>query len=111
MKPLGQRTYLAAKAKGDNSMSVKAGYTITTNVYVCRGPGRHGEGCACLNPECLYRRSPRLETVVDIQDPSITSRGSGPVATDVDAYDILNTLRGIGLTSLTSKTPNGPKPS
>jgi hypothetical protein len=36
--PLGHRTYLAAKAKGDNSMFGKAGADETTKASACRDP-------------------------------------------------------------------------
>jgi len=64
--PLGHRTYLATKVKGENSMFGKAGCSETTKRYARRDPD--GTVKAALpEPKCPYCKGHRLDKVVDIQ--------------------------------------------
>ena len=66
MRPLGHRTYLAAKAKGDQSMFGKARCSETTKRYARRDPD--GMVNAVLRePKCPYCKERRLGKVVDAQ--------------------------------------------
>jgi hypothetical protein len=62
--PLGHRTHLAAKAKGDNSMFGKSENDETTKSFVWRGPD--GMVNARLHePKCPIRNSTGSATVVN----------------------------------------------
>jgi hypothetical protein len=65
--PLGHRTYLAAKAKGESSMFGKAGYSETTKLYARRGPDGMAKA-RLLEPKCPLRISTGSDRVVDIRE-------------------------------------------
>src|SRR5262249_52335373 len=64
--PLGHRTYLATKVKGENSMFGKAGRSETTKRYARRDPD--GTVKATLpEPKCQYGKGRRLDKRDDSQ--------------------------------------------
>ena len=68
MIPLGHRTHLAAKAKGDNSMFGKAGCRETTERHVGRGPDATVKA-KLLEPKYPLCQQPSSDTVADIRGP------------------------------------------
>ena len=66
MRPLGHRTYLAAKAKGESSMSGKARRSETTKRPARRDPDGMVKA-VLLEPKCPYCKERRLGKVVDAQ--------------------------------------------
>ena len=77
MIPLGHRTYLDAKAKGESSMFEKAGRPKTIKGHARRDPD--GMVKAKLpEPQWPFCKSTRLDTMVKIQTSQvIISQGSG----------------------------------
>ena len=77
MIPLGHRTYLKAKAGGENSMSGKAGNRETINRLARRDPDDrvNAQQQEAKYPHCKYHD---LETMVDIQGPQKPGPMTGP---------------------------------
>jgi hypothetical protein len=75
--PLGHRTYLKAKAGGENSRSGKAGSRETINRLARRDPDDpvHAKQHEAKYPHCKY---PNLETMVDIQGSQKPGQRTGP---------------------------------
>ena len=81
MIPLGHRTYLATKVKGDNSMFGKAGCRETINRHARQDP----DGTVKARPlEAKYPncKCHNLDTMVDIQGSQTTGRDIHPVQGD-----------------------------
>jgi hypothetical protein len=66
--PMGHRTYLKAKAGGDNSMFGKAGRTETVEVRAGRGPDGMVKP-TLVEPQCPNCKQYRSDTTVDIRRP------------------------------------------
>jgi hypothetical protein len=66
--PMGHRTYLKAKAGGDNSMFGKAGRTETVKVRAGRGPDGMVKPTPA-EPQCPNCKQYRSDTTVDIRRP------------------------------------------
>jgi hypothetical protein len=64
--PLGQRTYLNAKVRGDNSMSEKPRYIETIKMYARQDPDGMVKA-KLLEPQWPICKLIRLDTMVDIQ--------------------------------------------
>src|SRR5262249_9248 len=85
VKPLGRRTYLEAKAEGENSMSGKAGRGETTKPHARRGPDSMGKA-RLLEPQCPPRKRAEPDTVGNIRyspdpwSPWRTIQGGSPTA-------------------------------
>ena len=65
---MGHRTYLKAKAGGDNSMFGKAGRTETVEVRAGRGPDGMVKA-TLVEPQCPNCKQYRSDTTVDIRRP------------------------------------------
>ena len=71
VRPLGHRTYLKAKAGGENSMFGKVGSNEATKRLADRGP----DGMVKARPpepRCPFCKVTGSETVDDIRGPKIT---------------------------------------
>ena len=64
--PLGHRTHLATKVKGETSMFGKAGSRETTKLLAGRGPDGTVKA-RLLEPQCPICKERRPETVVNIR--------------------------------------------
>lgn len=94
MRPLGHRTYLAAKAKGDNSMFGKAGSDETTKSLAGRDPDGMVKA-RLLEPKCPLCISTGLDTVGNIQRSHEPSCDCRLERRDEVVVLLPNTLRGI----------------
>jgi DNA-binding XRE family transcriptional regulator len=69
VRPMGHRTYLKAKARGDNSMFGKAGRTETVEVRAGRSPDGMVKPTP-VEPQCPNCKQYRSDMTVDIRRPS-----------------------------------------